>query len=141
MSRNVRSCRKGHIGCFEKRLSCMKVKKVVPCLFIFLRKLKTTEFKWRQKPNNVNMYNLKMGTWDFGKPSQISWFFQHIKTLSYSTFSALPHQPGTTNISFHFPHFLNNQTNPKCNISKPTKHTHIFSFFSCFLGNQTGSIN
>ena len=55
----------------------MKVEKVVPCLFIFLRKVKTTEFKWRQKPNNVNMYNLKMGTWDFGKPSQSSWFFQH----------------------------------------------------------------
>ena len=129
-----------------------------------------------------------MGTWDFGKPSQISWFFQHQnianlkqhqeeedscipeeeevdsnsvrdsnsaiaqymsqmvntpnkKTLNYSTFSALPHQPGITNISFPFPHFLNNQTNPKCNISKPTKHTHIFSFFSCFLGNQIGSIN
>ena len=134
------------------------------------------------------MYNLKMGTWDFGKPSQISWFFQHQnianlkqhqeeedscipeeeevdsnsvrdsnsaiaqymsqmvntpnkKTLNYSTFSTLPHQPGTTNISFSFPHFLNNLTNPKCNISKPTEQTHIFSFFSCFLGNQTGSIN
>ena len=45
------------------------------------------------------------------------------KKLNYSPFSALPHQPGTTNISFPFPHFLNNQTNPKCNISKPTKKT------------------
>ena len=134
------------------------------------------------------MCNLKMGTWDFGKPTQISWFSHHQnianhkrhqeeedrcipdeekvdsnsicdsdstiaqymsqrvntpnkKTLNYSTFSALPHQPGTTNISFPFPHFLNNQTNSKCNISKPTKQTHIFSFFSCFLRNQTGSIN
>ena len=43
------------------------------------------------------------------------------KKLNYSPFSALPHQPGTTNISFPFPHFLNSQTNPKCNISKPTK--------------------
>ena len=45
MSRNEKVVGKGILDALKKRLSFMKVKKVVPCLFIFLRKLKTTEFK------------------------------------------------------------------------------------------------
>ena len=120
----------------------MKVKKVVPCLFIFLRKVKTTKFKWRQKPNNVNMYNLKMGTWDFGKPSQISWFFQHqnianLKRHQEEEDWCIPEEEEANSNSVRDSDFAIAQLCHKWSIHLIKKHLITLHFLHCLINQES----